>query len=382
MKFNFLLVALACQVLFASVVFAQIKPDQIISLSGQTTLAEIKVVKAVKTSKAAEMLRYAKPVVEVYMPDFGKNQPVEDSLMAVMNYGMNGKMNAGVQVHYAEVPEVVFASTKVANYLFYPKEMMELVEQEKLNESEWVIKSTIQAYFIQAYRLKSDMADAARRVLSADSAVVYNLLKDDYAAFVDNPTQAWSEELWRRDSAERFAPYFTMPDAQNPAYPALVQRLSNLKNAHRHYVEKLLQRRQLLQDEADKQPPVNWLSYERPDYIERADKIPRTSVQWESEVFDFGTIGEGTEMTYRFNFQNTGKHDLLITHVKASCGCTTPAWSKDPLKPNEKGFIEVKFNSKGKAGLLTKTITVTANFEGELNKTLKIRGEVKASGGH
>lgn len=368
--------------LFSSVVFAQIKPDQIITLSGQTTLAEIKVVKALKTSKAAEMLRYAKPVVDVYMPYFDKNLPQEDSLVVVMNYGMNGKVNAGVQVHYAELQEVMFASTKVANYLFYPQAMMELVEQDKLNESEWVIKSTVQAYFIQAYRLKSDMANVAQRVLSADSAVVYNLLKDDYASFADNPTQAWSEELWRRDSAGRLVAYFTMPDAHNPVYPALAQRLSQLKNAHRYYVEKLLQRRQLLRNEESQQAPVNWLSYERPDYMERADKLPRTTVEWESEVFDFGTIGEGTEMTYRFNFQNTGKHDLLITQVKASCGCTTPAWSKDPLKPNEKGFIEVKFNSKGKAGLLTKTITVTANFEGELNKTLKVRGEVRSASGH
>lgn len=117
------------------------------------------------------------------------------------------------------------------------------------------------------------------------------------------------------------------------------------------------------------------------EYIKKAESMARTTAKFESEEFDFKTIKEGDEVSYRFNFTNTGANDLLITNVKPSCGCTTPSWPKEPLKPGEKGFIDVKFNSAGKVGVVTKTITVTANLEGDINKVLKLKGEVKPKEG-
>lgn len=76
---------------------------------------------------------------------------------------------------------------------------------------------------------------------------------------------------------------------------------------------------------------------------------------------DFGRIIAGEKVSYSFKFKNTGKSDLLITNVSASCGCTIPEFSKKPIKPGDEGIISVTFDSKGRSGLQKKTVTVLAN---------------------
>jgi hypothetical protein len=74
-----------------------------------------------------------------------------------------------------------------------------------------------------------------------------------------------------------------------------------------------------------------------------------------------GRLVEGDSVFHTFNFRNTGNLPLKIISVNASCGCTTPKWSTDIIQPGEKGFIRVKFDSKGKEGKLQKTITAYCN---------------------
>ena len=62
-----------------------------------------------------------------------------------------------------------------------------------------------------------------------------------------------------------------------------------------------------------------------------------------------------------FRFKNIGQSNLIISSAQGSCGCTVPQWPKEPIKPGEKGEIEVVFNSEGKSGLQNKTITLVAN---------------------
>jgi hypothetical protein len=76
---------------------------------------------------------------------------------------------------------------------------------------------------------------------------------------------------------------------------------------------------------------------------------------------DFGRISEGEKVSYSFKFQNTGKSDLLISNVIASCGCTVPSYPKRPIAPGESEFINVQFDSKGRSGNFTKDITIYAN---------------------
>lgn len=83
-------------------------------------------------------------------------------------------------------------------------------------------------------------------------------------------------------------------------------------------------------------------------------------------VFDqplvyLGRVTEGDSVSYTYHFRNKGNLPLQITSVNASCGCTTPKWSKELVQPGKKGFIKVTFDSHGKEGKVQKTITAYAN---------------------
>lgn len=89
----------------------------------------------------------------------------------------------------------------------------------------------------------------------------------------------------------------------------------------------------------------------------------------------FGEVIAGEKVSYTFKFKNTGSAPLLVTQVSASCGCTVPEYSKDPVKPGKEGYINVTYNSAGKSGMESKTVTVLANTT-PASKTLTISAEV------
>ncbi len=98
------------------------------------------------------------------------------------------------------------------------------------------------------------------------------------------------------------------------------------------------------------------------------------SINFESEIVDYGTIEKGSDGMRVFTFTNTGNAPLIISDVKASCGCTVPTYSKEAILPGEEGEIEVKYDTK-RVGAFTKTITVSSNAN-LTRKTLKIKGNI------
>ena len=84
-------------------------------------------------------------------------------------------------------------------------------------------------------------------------------------------------------------------------------------------------------------------------------------IEFENPVFDFGTVKEGTVVDHVFKFKNTGKAPIILAQVSASCGCTTPDYTKDPILPGKEGEIKVSFNSQGQAGVQQKIVTVASN---------------------
>jgi hypothetical protein len=108
-----------------------------------------------------------------------------------------------------------------------------------------------------------------------------------------------------------------------------------------------------------------------------APQGPVAVFQFEEELHDFGTIKQGDKVKHVFKFKNVGEVPLTITNIKASCGCTTPSWTKEPIAPNGSGEIEVEFNSAGKVGLQQKSITITANVENG-TKVVNIRTNIVA----
>ncbi|MEZ5045411.1 MAG: DUF1573 domain-containing protein [Chitinophagaceae bacterium] len=76
---------------------------------------------------------------------------------------------------------------------------------------------------------------------------------------------------------------------------------------------------------------------------------------------NFGTIKEGENVKFDFEYTNTGNKDIIISHAAGSCGCTVPVYDQNPIKPNQKGSIEVNFNSQGKKGYNSKTVGIRTN---------------------
>lgn len=91
---------------------------------------------------------------------------------------------------------------------------------------------------------------------------------------------------------------------------------------------------------------------------------------------DFGEIKEEDgPAIFEFEFENKGGAPLIISNVKASCGCTTPGWSKVPVLPGEKGFVKVQYNPRNRPGNFRKTLTVTTNGDPAVTQAY-IKGKV------
>ena len=94
-------------------------------------------------------------------------------------------------------------------------------------------------------------------------------------------------------------------------------------------------------------------------------------------VHDFGKIQEAKgPVTVNFQFTNTGSQPLLIKQVHASCGCTSPEWSREPVLPGKTGFVSATYNPKSRPGPFNKTITVTSNAANP-TVVLTIKGDVE-----
>lgn len=96
---------------------------------------------------------------------------------------------------------------------------------------------------------------------------------------------------------------------------------------------------------------------------------------FEKETHDFGNVAEGTMATHEFKFRNTGNQPIIIANVQASCGCTTPDWTKTPVMPGKNGIIKAMYSSAGRPGIFNKTVTVTSNATTP-SSVLTIKGNV------
>ena len=101
-------------------------------------------------------------------------------------------------------------------------------------------------------------------------------------------------------------------------------------------------------------------------------------IKFDKTVHNFGTFSEKTPVqTAVFAFTNIGKAPLIINQAIASCGCTIPSYTKEPVMPGEKGTVKVTYNGKGKfPGHFKKSITIRTNGKVEMVR-LYIEGDMK-----
>ena len=103
---------------------------------------------------------------------------------------------------------------------------------------------------------------------------------------------------------------------------------------------------------------------------------PQGKIEFGETAYDFGTVQEGEVVEHVFKFTNTGEAPVILSQVSASCGCTTPEYTTDPVLPGKEGQIKVSFNSRGQRGTQQKIVTVSSNAENNVT-TVQIKGVVE-----
>lgn len=99
-------------------------------------------------------------------------------------------------------------------------------------------------------------------------------------------------------------------------------------------------------------------------------------LNFEKKIHDFGDVKEdGGTVNYVFEFTNNGSQPLVIHNVQASCGCTSPEWTRTPIQPGGKGTLKATFDPRNRPGNFNKSITVTSNAQ-QPTETLRIIGNV------
>lgn len=96
--------------------------------------------------------------------------------------------------------------------------------------------------------------------------------------------------------------------------------------------------------------------------------------KFETEIINYGNIQKNSDGNRLFTFKNIGNSAIIITNVKASCGCTVATKPNKPILPGETAEIGVSY-STSRIGSFSKTITITSNAS-ETNKVLRINGNV------
>ncbi len=86
---------------------------------------------------------------------------------------------------------------------------------------------------------------------------------------------------------------------------------------------------------------------------------------------------EGSK-NHAFEYENTSDAPIIISRVKATCGCTAVEWEKKPIMPGEKGRVEVQFNPDKFSGYFNKKVSVYTNASSK-PIDLKVSGRIRVN---
>ena len=105
--------------------------------------------------------------------------------------------------------------------------------------------------------------------------------------------------------------------------------------------------------------------------------LTEDEVTVDKTIHDFGTINEnGGTVNATFTITNNTKASILLIHVSASCGCTAPNWTKEPIEPGKTGEVTATFNPKGRIGPFDKSVTIMTSGNPD-RLTVRIKGTVE-----
>ena len=97
------------------------------------------------------------------------------------------------------------------------------------------------------------------------------------------------------------------------------------------------------------------------------------NIAWNKAKHVFGSIEHQKPVTAEFEFTNNTKEAVAVTKVGTTCGCTAPVYSKEPIKPGQKGSVKVRFDAVA-PGFFKKGAKI--HFSNGSAKEVEIEGKV------
>lgn len=99
------------------------------------------------------------------------------------------------------------------------------------------------------------------------------------------------------------------------------------------------------------------------------------SIKFDTQNWNFGDVEEsGGNVTHIFTFTNISQRPVVVLDVSASCGCTSPSFSRKPVMPGAKGEISVVFDPINRPGKFSKGVSVRLSSNERVS--LNIEGNV------
>lgn len=92
---------------------------------------------------------------------------------------------------------------------------------------------------------------------------------------------------------------------------------------------------------------------------------PKTSLQIDKTVIDFGTVKEDSVLIASYIVKNTGDSLLVIENINPDCTCTSYQLSKNKIMPKDTCLILLFLDTKGKKGSEIIYATLKANTQVE-----------------
>jgi hypothetical protein len=100
-------------------------------------------------------------------------------------------------------------------------------------------------------------------------------------------------------------------------------------------------------------------------------------IKFKETVWNFGKVKQGDVLSHEFIFTNGGDATLVIQKVSTSCGCTAALVSADKIQPGKEGRIEIKFDTRGYGGPVSKLVYVDSNDPGEAHRQLEVAADIE-----
>jgi len=101
-------------------------------------------------------------------------------------------------------------------------------------------------------------------------------------------------------------------------------------------------------------------------------------IVWLNPTHDFGAFREEVgPVTCVFEGVNTGDEPVVVIDARANCGCTRPAYNREPVAPGDTLRVSVAYDPSGRPGRFRKQVKVTTNAGNP--SVLRIRGTVIGS---